>query len=960
MKQRFLMLAIALVAGLTSTFAQTEEEITPVLDLSSVLTTSASVTVTSENDTAYPWTITDGWLTSTNKDVRSNSDFTLTVSCEHHVRFYTSFERLTSYSDSTFIVIDGVKELSQYQTYTVTGTCLRTLAPGTHTIKFRHYEGTSTSTSYQHIFRLQDIKLESYVDEMKTIDLYDAGSLGVNALEQVDKLTDMTSMKVTGTMNSDDWSNIALMTNLQYLDLEETTVTEIPASAFVKNQIAHIVWPANLQKIGDNAFYNRSYLSGDLTFPETLTSIGAYAFCNNDGLTSVVLPASMQELENGVFQSCDGMTVATFEYPVETIPSSCFYYSTRLHTVNGLENVKTVGESAFYLCYRLKNIEKLAPEVINAEAFRDCDSIKAFDFSKTTYIYGSAFYDCYSLAEVDLPVVTSLGTNAFYGCDQLKKVNIGDKITTIPNYAFRYCPVLEEVALGASVGSIGSYAFYDSNSNLKKLYINAPVPPSINTDYPPVYNRSALTLYVPKYAMVEYKLHTYWSQCGTFAENPNAVENVVLSHPLTLTPTTRIPDTPNLTVNRGAALTINGDLEQPINKFLAYYSDGTNAPIISRCANMTSNSSEVRYNGAYSSSTYWYFICPPFDVKRSDITATNDAQFVIRYYDGETRAAGESSNWKDVPMDAVLEAGQGYIFCVSKNCYLVLPATEETRNEIFSSADKSVALTEYASSDATNASWNLVGNPYPAYYDISKLEFTAPITVWSVANRTYTAYSIADDQLALLPMQGFFVQKPDGMTSIGFPADGRKLDATFETSSTAKGMTKKNVNRRLVELTLANGEVEDMTRIVVNPEASDAYEIMTDAAKMMSFETTPQFYSMRDGDSYAINEGAQTDGEVSLGMWLPKDGSYVINLKRADTEVELLDNGTAVAMPYAFDSGEGYVEGRFSVRINAQPTYINNVNVGTTSDAIYDLQGRKVNGELKRGIYIKNGKKVVK
>ena len=53
------------------------------------------------------------------------------------------------------------------------------------------------------------------------------------------------------------------------------------------------------------------------------------------------------------------------------------------------------------------------------------------------------------------------------------------------------------------------------------------------------------------------------------------------------------------------------------------------------------------------------------------------------------------------------------------------------------------------------------------------MDFAAPITVWSISNRTYSAYSAADDEFVLMPSQAFFVQKPELVDAITFqPAGG--------------------------------------------------------------------------------------------------------------------------------------------------------------------------------------------
>jgi hypothetical protein len=46
------------------------------------------------------------------------------------------------------------------------------------------------------------------------------------------------------------------------------------------------------------------------------------------------------------------------------------------------------------------------------------------------------------------------------------------------------------------------------------------------------------------------------------------------------------------------------------------------------------------------------------------------------------------------------------------------------------------------------------------------MDFTAPITVWT--GSTYKAYSIVDDNLALRPMQSFFVKVKKNANNVVF------------------------------------------------------------------------------------------------------------------------------------------------------------------------------------------------
>ncbi len=980
MKKKIYLLLTVLIAGVGSAWAD---------DLASVITKSADVTISSiVNESSNAWVV-EGDSIALNADQTNNnwqySEFTVNYESANDmvVEFYMFNGGGGSY-DQFYVYKDG----SEYTNfYGVNASYKRNfyrlfLTAGQHSLRFysKFYSKTSTSSSFHGLNDKMSVNLSIVTAESQYMDvnLSAPGTLGLEVLSQVSSLPAMHYMRLTGQMNADDWATIRQMTGLWAVDMTNAQITEIPASAFTSNSIRYFKFPTTLKTIGNSAFYNR-VLTGPLNLPDGLETIGYQAFQNNY-ITDVTIPASVTSIGYSAFKDNDALKTVTLGGGFDTLPYDIFYSCEALTDVYGGASIKHLQYNAFNYCTSLRDVHGMKPLRVDYQAFENCKNLEAIDLSEATQIGGYAFYNCDKLASIDLSSLQSFSNwysssssngYAFNNCDLIEEVVIPDRVTTIPESTFHNCQNLKSVTLGASLSSIGSYAFYSNNGSnvqsLTKLYCNAPTPPSVNTSYPPVWSPTSCVLYVPEYAMVSYKLDTYWSKFTTVEVNPNQVENLTINSKLELTSNARVPDTPNVVVNRGGSLIVNGNNAQDFGTFTSYFSIGTNANIISRCNAITSTFTESRYWLGSSSTPYWYFISLPYDVNVADITTSNGAQVVVRYYDGASRAAnGSGGNWKDVPSDGTLQAGQGYIFCASAGCYVYLPATAATRNQIFRSEAVTLNLNEYATETSSNKSWNLVGNPYPCYYDIYHMDFTAPLTVWSTDNRTYTAYSIADDDLALLPMQAFFVQKPDLVNDITFQTGGRQITSTIDHSALAPRRAPSASNRRIVNLTLTDGSTTDKTRVVVNPTASDAYDCETDAAKMLSFDGTAQLYTVTDNEMYAINEGAHTSGLIDLGMWMSTSGSYTIDASRADIAVQLLDNGAEVEMPYTFNASSGYNEGRFQLRVAvADLTGIDSLtssdNAKTGSQTIYTLDGRAVSAEnLPKGVYIQKGKKFVK
>ena len=962
MKKRIFMFAVLILSGLQFSVAAIDEQ------LRALITTSDDIEVTEvTNDEANPWTVADGMASSTvgktNKYLRSTITVKFKAKGRTAIAYDSTFDPYSSY-DYRIVTVDGVDKVYDYNTYKTktTATYFFAFDEGEHVLQFTQSHNTYTSSSYSQVFSVGNICIKSIESQYMTINLSAPGTLGVEALSHVNTLPEMHYLRLTGKMNASDWNDISKMTGLWAIDMTNVDIETIPASAFINTAIRFVDFPTKLKTIGSNAFDNR-FLTGPLVLPEGLDSIGKEAFQKNY-ITEVTIPESVRGIGQAAFYDNQSLQSATLNNNMETIVRSLFNNCKNLAVVHGGKNVKNIFYRAFYSCDSLRSIKDVVPVTIDREAFSNCRKLENFNFSRIKSIGYDSFYLCYSLKEADLTTLTSIEDRSFCACTSLKKVTFGNDITTIKSSAFNGCDSLEEVILGSSVKSLESYCFYNDKNALKRVYITAPAPPTVGSEA--FYSPTSVTLYVPDYAMVSYKLDNDWSKFTKVEPNPNTPDEVNLYKKLELTSNARIPNSPDIYIGKGGSLIVNGDNAQAFGKYTQYMNIGeTSSSLISRCKEMTSTSSQFDFFiGATSGYGYWYYLCMPFDVKRSDIILPEGTAIAVRYYDSESRATnGVGGNWKDVSADAVLQTGKGYIFRSSKEGDVGFPATEETHNAIFRSEAITTPLVEYAAEESANAGWNLVGNPYPCFYDIYYMDFAAPITTWDVDNRTYKAYSATDDNFVLTPLQAFFVQKPSLVEAITFQPAGRQINKTIDHSALAmrRAARSKQVQRKLVDVALTCADRTDRTRVVVNANASDDFCADNDAVKMMTYEGTPQIYTIAGADQLAVNEGAHRSGSVALGMYLPADDVYTIAIDRNELGAKLLDYGVEVEMPYTFSAAEGYADDRFTLTFETTTTGINTVATDAkTDDAIYTIDGRRVSNTDKKGIYIQNHKKIVK
>ena len=103
---------------------------------------------------------------------------------------------------------------------------------------------------------------------------------------------------------------------------------------------------------GNPLYYaHKLYLNGslveDLTIPDGVTSIGNYAFDGCSGLTSVTIPNSITIIGNYAFDGCSGLTKVTIPETMTSIEEYAFYNCNRLNCVLFEGNAPSVGSYAF-------------------------------------------------------------------------------------------------------------------------------------------------------------------------------------------------------------------------------------------------------------------------------------------------------------------------------------------------------------------------------------------------------------------------------------------------------------------------------------------------------------------------------------------------------------------------------------------------------------------------------------
>ena len=323
------------------------------------------------------------------------------------------------------------------------------------------------------------------LDNLKNIDIPDSVT-NITTLAFY-RCNGLVSVQVPGSVTAIKNGTFRECNNLKKVILNEG-VAKIEGSAFVFcSSLEQIKLPQSLMSIGSGAFDNCTSLISVELPDNAIISSNAFKECKN--LSDIVISDTNNNyiVKNGILYNKNmtrilcypaGIKDTEFFVPdtVKTIGDFAFYGTKALESINIPDSVTNIGTDAFGECSGLKEV--VIPDSVTSmgeAVFYKCTSLEKVKLSvNITSPNPAVFQYCSSLKEVVLPEsMKFISFFMFSYCKEITNIVLPDTLTSVLGSAFQNCDNLKNITVPKNVTTIQDYAlgyYYDEQSATYKKY----------------------------------------------------------------------------------------------------------------------------------------------------------------------------------------------------------------------------------------------------------------------------------------------------------------------------------------------------------------------------------------------------------------------------------------------------------------------------------------------------------